>query len=135
MIIIKKKDAVVDIGMIDGEGYLRILDRKRDMIKYKGHSVFPREVEDLMYQHPAVLEVGVYGLKSDDPEIGELIKAAVALKPEYIGKVTENDLIDWCKENVAWYKYPREITIVKELPKSLVGKVLRRVLREEDEKA
>ncbi|MHA1109490.1 MAG: AMP-binding protein [Promethearchaeota archaeon] len=122
-----------DIGMIDAEGYLRILDRKRDMIKYKGHSVFPREVEDLMYTHPAVLEVGVYGLKSDDPEVGEIIKAAVALKPEFIGKVTEKDLIDWCKENIAWFKYPREIAIVKELPKSLVGKVLRRVLRDADE--
>jgi long-chain acyl-CoA synthetase len=121
-----------DIGMIDGEGYLRILDRKRDMIKYKGHSVFPREVEDLLYQYEPILEVGVYGLKSDDPEIGEIIKAAVALKPEYVGKITENDIIEWCKENLSWYKYPREITIVKELPKTLVGKVLRRVLRDGD---
>ena len=81
---------------------LRILDRKRDMIKYKGHSVFPREVEDLLYQMPGILEVGVYGLKSDDPEVGEIIKAAVALKPEYVGKITENDIIEWCKENIAW---------------------------------
>ena len=132
------KDGIVwyytsDIGMIDGEGYLRILDRKRDMIKYKGHSVFPREVEDLMYQYEPILEVGVYGVKSDDPEIGENIKAAVALKPAYVGKTTEQNILDWCKENLSWYKYPREISIVKELPKSLVGKVLRRVLREQDQ--
>ncbi len=116
-----------DIGCIDKDGYLHIKDRKRDMIKYKGHSVFPREVEDLMYQHPAINEVGVVGVP--DPEVGENIKAYVSLKPEYVGKVSEEDLKKWCMENISAYKYPRIIEIIPEMPKSVVGKILRRELR------
>lgn len=119
-----------DIGCIDCEGYLHIKDRKRDMIKFRGHSVFPREVEDLIYQHPAVLEVGVYGVLDINPEIGENIKCSVSLKPEYKGKVTADDLMKWAKENISSYKYPRDIQIVEELPKTIIGKVLRRVLRD-----
>ncbi|MHA1791824.1 MAG: AMP-binding protein [Promethearchaeota archaeon] len=119
-----------DIGCIDREGYLKIKDRLRDMIKYKGHSVFPREVEDLLYQFEPINEVGVYGVLSDDPEIGEMIKATISLKAEYKGKITKDDIITWCKKNISYYKYPREIEIVEELPKSLIGKVLRRVLRD-----
>ncbi|MEX2680198.1 MAG: AMP-binding protein [Candidatus Sigynarchaeota archaeon] len=124
-----------DIGCLDCEGYLRIKDRKRDMIKYKGHAVFPREVEDLMISHPAINEVGVYGMKSNDVETGEIIVASVSLKPEFKGKVTSEDLMKWCQENLAFYKVPREIKIVDELPKSFVGKILRRVLRDDGEKA
>jgi len=124
-----------DIGCIDAEGYLRIKDRKRDMIKYRGHSVFPREVEDLMYQHPAVLEVGVYGVPDKDPEIGENIKCSISLKPEYKGKITADDLMNWAKENISLYKYPRDIQIVEELPKTIIGKVLRRVLRDGEKPA
>jgi long-chain acyl-CoA synthetase len=116
-----------DIGCIDKDGYLHIKDRKRDMIKYKGHSVFPREVEDLMYQHPAINEIGVVGVP--DPEVGENIKAYVSLKPEYQGKVTEQELMEWCKQNISSYKYPRIIQIIPQLPKSIVGKILRRELR------
>ncbi|MHA1195058.1 MAG: AMP-binding protein [Promethearchaeota archaeon] len=116
-----------DIGCIDKDGYLHIKDRKRDMIKYKGHSVFPREVEDLMYQHEAIREVGVIGVP--DPEVGENIKAYVSLKPEYEGKITEKDLLEWCKQNISAYKYPRMIEIIPDLPKSVVGKILRRELR------
>jgi long-chain acyl-CoA synthetase len=116
-----------DIGCIDKGGYLHIKDRKRDMIKYKGHSVFPREVEDLMYQHPAINEVGVIGVP--DPEAGENIKAYVSLKPEYQGKVSEQELMKWCQENISSYKYPRVIEIIPNLPKTLVGKILRRELR------
>ncbi|MBN2154493.1 MAG: AMP-binding protein [Candidatus Lokiarchaeota archaeon] len=118
-----------DIGCIDAEGYLKIKDRKRDMIKRKGHAVFPLEIEDLMYQYEPIFEVGVYGVP--DPEAGEEINAAVSLKPEFKDKVTEEDIINWCKENMAPYKYPRKVHIIDELPKSMVGKVLRRVLREE----
>ncbi len=118
-----------DIGCIDKDGYLRIKDRKRDMIKYKGHAVFPREVEDLMYMHEAVLEVGVIGVP--DPDSIQTIKAFVALKSEYKGKVTKDDLMKWAQENISPYKYPRIIEIVPELPKSVVGKILRRELREE----
>ena len=116
-----------DIGCIDSGGYLRIKDRKRDMIKYKGHGVFPREVEDLLYMNDAILEAGVIGVP--DTEVGENIKAFVALKPEYQGKVTVEDLNTWVKENISPFKYPRLIEIVPELPKSVVGKILRRELR------
>jgi long-chain acyl-CoA synthetase len=98
-----------DIGCIDKDGYLHIKDRKRDMIKYKGHSVFPREVEDLLYQLEYVND---------------------SLKPDYYGKVTEEDILAWAKENISAYKYPRIIEIIEDLPKSVVGKILRRELRE-----
>lgn len=118
-----------DIGCVDKEGYIHIKDRKRDMIKYKGHGVFPREVEDLIYMHEAVNEVGVVGVP--DPEVGQNIKAFISLKPEYQGKVTEAQLSKWCQENISPYKYPRLIEIVPELPKSVIGKILRRELRKE----
>ncbi|MBD3214889.1 MAG: AMP-binding protein [Candidatus Lokiarchaeota archaeon] len=119
-----------DIGCIDSEGYLHIKDRKRDMIKYKGHSVFPREVEDLIYMHPAVNEVGVVG--APDPESGQTIKAYISLKEDYQGKISEEDMMEWCKENISPYKYPRIIEIIPEIPKSVVGKILRRELRKEE---
>lgn len=119
-----------DIGCIDSQGYLHIKDRKRDMIKYKGHGVFPREVEDLIYMHDAVNEVGVIGVP--DPEAGQNIKAYISIKEEYQGKVSVDDLMAWCKENISPYKYPRIIEIVPELPKSVVGKILRRELRKEE---
>lgn len=119
-----------DIGCIDKDGYLRIKDRKRDMIKYKGHGVFPREVEDLIYMHDAVNEVGVIGVP--DPEAGQTIKAFISLKPEYQGKISEEDLMEWCKDNISPFKYPRLIEIVPELPKSVIGKILRRELRKEE---
>ena len=120
-----------DIGCIDKEGYTHIKDRKRDMIKYKGHSVFPREVEDLMYMHPAINEVGVIGIP--DEKVGQNIKAFVSLKSEYQGKVSEEDLLEWCKDNISAFKYPRKIEIVPELPKTVIGKILRRELRKENE--
>jgi long-chain acyl-CoA synthetase len=123
-----------DIGCVSQEGYLRIKDRKRDLIKYKGHSVFPRDVEDMLYQYEAIKEAGVIGVKDPDPNIGETIKAFVSLKDEYKGKVTEEDIINWAKENMAFYKYPRQVQIVADLPKTMIGKVLRRELREEEMK-
>jgi long-chain acyl-CoA synthetase len=99
------------------------------MIKYKGHSVFPREVEDLMYMNEAINEVGVIGVP--DPDVGQNIKAFVSLKSEYQDKVSKEDLEKWCKANISPFKYPRMIEIVPELPKSVVGKILRRELREE----
>jgi long-chain acyl-CoA synthetase len=118
-----------DIGYIDDEGYLHIKDRKKDMIKYKGHSVYPREVEDLLYLYDPILEVGVIGVKTEGSE--ETIKAVVSLKPEYIGKVTADDITTWAKENIAAYKWPRIVEIKEEIPTTMVGKVLRRKLREE----
>jgi long-chain acyl-CoA synthetase len=86
-----------------------------------------------MYTYEPILEVGVYGMKSKDVEIGEEIYASVVLKPEFKGKTTVADISKWVQENIAPYKYPRNITIVEELPKSLVGKVLRRVLRDQEQ--
>ncbi len=120
-----------DIGCIDNQGYLHIKDRKRDMIKRKGHAVFPAEVEDLIYMHEAVNEVGVIGIP--DPEIGEEIKAFISLKPEFQGRVTQEQLMKWCQTNISPYKYPRMIEIVPELPKNVIGKILRRELRKSDE--
>ncbi|NVM55515.1 MAG: long-chain fatty acid--CoA ligase [Candidatus Helarchaeota archaeon] len=118
-----------DIGYIDDEGYLHIKDRLKDMIKYKGHSVYPREVEDLLYMYEPIDEVGVIGVKIEGGE--ETIKAVVSLKPEFVGKVTPEDIKDWAKENIAGYKWPRIVEIKDEIPTTMVGKVLRRELREE----
>jgi long-chain acyl-CoA synthetase len=106
-----------------------IKDRKRDMIKYKGHGVFPAEVEKLIYMNEAVKEVGVIGIP-DPSGVGETIKAYISIKDDYKGKVTKEDLMNWCKENISPYKYPRVIEIIPELPKTLVGKILRRELRQ-----
>ncbi|MFO7795472.1 MAG: AMP-binding protein [Promethearchaeati archaeon] len=119
-----------DIACIDAKGFLHIKDRKRDMIKYKGHGVFPAEVENLIYQNPAVNEVGVVGAPHPSG-VGETIKAFISIKPEYKGKVTEEEMMEWCKENISPYKYPREIQFIEELPKTLVGKIKRRELKEE----
>ena len=116
-----------DIAKVDEDGFTVIVDRIKDMIKYKGHSVYPAEVEDLLYEHPAVLDAAVIGIP--DEETGENIKAFITLKDEYIGKVTEQELMDWAKENIAKYKYPRYIEFINEMPKGTAGKVLRRELR------
>jgi long-chain acyl-CoA synthetase len=119
-----------DIGKMDEDGYFYIVDRLKDMIKYKGHSVYPREIEDIMFEHPAIKEVCVVGVP--DPIAGETIKAFVALKPNFSGKITEQELIEWCKQRMAAYKYPRTIEFREELPKTTAGKYLRRVLKEEE---
>ena len=119
-----------DIGRFDEEGFVYIGDRIKDLIKYKAHSVFPAEVEDLLYRHPAVEECGVVGIP--DPIAGESIKAFIVLKPEFEGSVTEDELRDWARENMAPYKYPRHIAFVSRLPKSAIGKILRRELRKDD---
>ncbi len=98
------------------------------LIKASGFSVFPAEVENFLYGHPAVKEVAVIGVP--DPYRGENIKAVIVLKPEYEGKAKEEEIIAWCKGKMAAYKYPRIVDFVKELPKTASGKVLKRVLRE-----
>ncbi|MDK2876764.1 MAG: long-chain acyl-CoA synthetase [Archaeoglobaceae archaeon] len=120
-----------DIAKMDEDGYFYIVDRLKDIIKYKGHSVYPREIEDVIYEHPAVQEVCVIGVP-DLAAGGETIKAYVVLRPEYRGKVTEKDIIEFCKERLATYKYPRIVEFRDELPKSAAGKYLRRLLREEE---
>jgi acyl-CoA synthetase (AMP-forming)/AMP-acid ligase II len=115
-----------DIGLMDEEGYIKFLGRKRELIKCSGYSVFPSEVENLLYRHPAVAEAAVIGVP--DPYRGESPKAFVVLKPEYRGKLTEEEIIEWSKENMAAYKRPRFVEFKEELPKSAAGKLLRRIL-------
>jgi acyl-CoA synthetase (AMP-forming)/AMP-acid ligase II len=115
-----------DIGVMDEEGYIRLKGRKRELIKCSGYSVFPAEVEDLLYRHPAVKEVAVIGIS--DPYRGETPKAFIILKPEYVNKVKEDEILEWCKENIASYKRPRMVEFRENLPRSAAGKILKRLL-------
>jgi long-chain acyl-CoA synthetase len=119
-----------DIGYMDDGGRVTILDRKKQLIKHKGYSVFPKEVEELIGSHEAVSEVAVAGLP--DEKTGEIIKAWVVLCPEYRNRITGEDLLEWCVENITHYKVPAQIEFRDDLPKTLVGKVLRRELQEAD---
>ena len=96
------------------------------MINASGYKVWPREVEDFLYQHPAVREAAVVGVP--DPYRGETVKAFVSLKPGT--SATESELIDFCRRQMAAYKYPRSVTILGEIPKTESGKILRRELRQ-----
>jgi long-chain acyl-CoA synthetase len=115
-----------DIGLLDEEGYLKIVDRKKELILCSGFNVYPSDLENIMSRHPAILEVAVIGVPDDYR--GESPKAYVVLKAEYRGEVTEKDIIDWCRENMATYKRPREIEFREALPKSAAGKILKRLL-------
>jgi len=119
-----------DIGYIDDEGFLVYQDRVKEVIKYKGYTIAPFELESLLLRHEAVMDVAVIG--KPDPEAGEIPKAFIVLKPEYKGKVSENDIIEWVRERIAPYKRIREVEFVDEIPKTASGKVLRRILREKE---
>lgn len=119
-----------DIAYMDDNGYFFIVDRKKDMIITGGYNVYPRDVEEVLYQHPAVQEAAVAGVPHE--YYGEMIKAYVVLKEG--ASVSEDELIQFCKEQLASYKAPKEVEFRQSLPKTLVGKVLRRVLVEEERK-
>ena len=119
-----------DLGFINEKGSVTLRDRKKQLIKYKGYSVFPKEVEELVGGHPMVSEVAVHGLP--DPQVGEVIKAWVVLREDAKGKVTPEEMVAWAKENMTHYKVPRHIEFIEEIPKTPVGKVLRRELAEAD---
>jgi long-chain acyl-CoA synthetase len=116
-----------DIGYMNEDGWFFVIDRKKDMINASGYKVWPREIEDVLYFHPAVREAAVVGVP--DPYRGETVKAFVVLREHATCSI--DDLQQFCRERMAAYKYPRTIEIVQELPKTLTGKVLRRRLREE----
>ncbi|GAB5601571.1 long-chain fatty acid--CoA ligase [Thermus sp. FJN-A] len=118
-----------DMAKMDEDGYFYIVDRKKDMIIAGGYNIYPREVEEVLYQHPAVQEAAVLGLP--DPYRGETVAAFLVLKPDYRGKVTEKDIEAFCRQNLAAYKVPRILEFRDSLPKSSVGKILKRELREE----
>lgn len=119
-----------DVGKMDTDGWFYVVDRKKDMIIASGFKVWPRDVEDVIYQHPAVREAAVVGVP--DPYRGETVKAFVALKDGVEGSVSPDDIIAFCKGRMAAYKYPRQVEFVPEVPKTLTGKFLRRALREAD---
>jgi len=112
---------------MDTEGWFYLVDRQKDMIVASGFKVWPREVEDVLYQHPAVREAGVVGVP--DPYRGETVKAFVSLKAD--ASTTPEELIAFCKQRMAAYKYPRQVEILDEVPKTVTGKVLRRQLRDQ----
>jgi long-chain acyl-CoA synthetase len=117
-----------DVGLMDENGWFFLVDRKKDMINVSGYKVWPRDVEDALYGHEAVKEVAVVGVP--DEYRGETVKAFVSLKE---GKsASDEELIAFCKEQMAAYKYPRQIEFVEELPKTASGKVLRRELRDKE---
>jgi len=120
-----------DLASMDAEGYFHFFDRKRDLIKVKGYAVFARHVEEVLYNHPQIKAAGVVGVP--DPKAGAIIKAYVVLQSEARGKISEEDIIAYCRENLAHYKVPKIIEFRGELPKTDVGKVSRRELREESE--
>ncbi|MBU1209363.1 MAG: AMP-binding protein [Proteobacteria bacterium] len=120
-----------DLVRMDEEGYFHFFDRKRDLIKYKGYSVFARHVEEVLYKHPQIKAAGVVGVP--DPKVGQFIKAYVVLQSDARGKISEEEIIEFCRQNLAHYKVPKIIEFRGELPKTDVGKVSRRELREEAE--
>jgi long-chain acyl-CoA synthetase len=115
-----------DVGFMDAEGWFYVVDRKKDQINASGYKVWPREVEDVLYEHPAVREAAVIGVP--DEYRGETVKAFVSLRPG--AETSPEELIAFCKERMAAYKYPRQVELVDEVPKTVTGKILRRELRD-----
>jgi long-chain acyl-CoA synthetase len=110
------------MGRMDDDGYFSIVDRKKELIIRGGFNVYPREIEEVLYEHPAVREAAVIGVP--DESLGEEIAAAVALKEGH--DATPDELRDYVKARIAAYKYPRRVAIVPELPKGPTGKILKR---------
>ena len=120
-----------DIARMDTDGFFQIVDRKKDMILGSGgYNIYPREVEDVLYEHPQILEAAVAGVPVSQ-EKGERVKAYVVLKPG--ATATEEEILEYCRENLAYYKVPKFVEFRDELPKTMVGKILRRVLVEEEQ--
>ncbi len=113
---------------MDADGYFAIVDRKKDMILCSGYNVYPREVEDVLFMHPAVKEAAAIGVP--DPYRGETVKVFIVLKEG--ATATEEEIRAFCKERLAPFKVPKKVEFVADLPKTMVGKVLRRALREKE---
>ena len=118
-----------DLATMDEDGYFYIVDRKKDMVIVSGYNVYPREVDEVLLEHPKVQEAVSVGIRDDVR--GEVLKAYVV--PQEGEELTKADIIAWCRQKLAGYKVPRLVEFRKELPKTIVGKVLRRALREEEE--
>lgn len=120
-----------DIGYMDNDGYFYMVERKKDIIKYKAHTIFPGEVENVLSEYEPIREVAVVGITASEPEYGQIVKAFVVLKDEYKGTIGKDDIVKYCKDKLAIYKIPKEIEFVEELPKNVLGKVIRKELRGE----
>lgn len=118
-----------DMAVIQEDGYVRIVDRKKDMVLVSGFNVYPNEVEDVLAEHPGILEAGVIGIP--DEHSGEVVKAFVVRQDP---NLTEEDIRSFSKKNMTAYKVPKIIEFCDSLPKSAVGKILRRELKEADKK-
>ena len=114
-----------DMAKVDPDGYYYIVDRKKDLIIRGGYNVYPREIEEVLHEHPAVAEVAVIGIPHDS--LGEEVGAAVALKPD--ASATPEELRAFARDKIAAYKYPRQVWLVGELPKGPTGKILRREVK------
>jgi long-chain acyl-CoA synthetase len=114
-----------DIGLMQADGYFQIVDRKKDMILVSGFNVYPNEIEDVAVTHPKVLECAAVGIP--DEKSGEVVKLFVVKKDN---SLTEKEIIEHCKKDLTGYKVPKAVEFRKELPKTNVGKILRRELRE-----
>lgn len=117
-----------DIGCLDEDGFLTIVDRKKDMIIASGYNIYPNEIDEVLFEHPKVLEACTIGVP--DQYRGETVKSFIVAKAGE--KVTEEEIVSHCREKLAAYKVPKQIEFVEELPKSTVGKILRRRLREQE---
>ncbi len=118
-----------DIAKVDEEGYTYIVDRKKDMVIAGGFNIYPRDIEEILYAHPKIMEAAVAGI--NDPYRGETLKAYIVLKEGQT--MTEEEVFAHCKENLASYKVPKLVEFRAELPKTMIGKILRRMLREEED--
>jgi len=126
----KKYFRTGDIGRFDEEGYYFMVDRVKRMINASGYKVWPTEVESYLYKHPAIQQAVVVGIP--DPRRGESVKAFVILNEGYDGEVSENEIIEWSKQHMAAYKYPREVEFRSQFPMTSSGKILWRKLQEEE---
>ncbi|HCW51585.1 MAG TPA: long-chain fatty acid--CoA ligase, partial [Clostridiales bacterium] len=119
-----------DIAKMDEDGYTYIVDRKKEMILASGYNIYPREIEEVLYEHPKVKEAAAIGVP--DKYRGETVKVFIVLKEGE--EATAEEIIDFCRDKLAKYKVPKLVEFREELPKTIVGKVLRRVLVEEERK-
>ena len=118
-----------DIAVMEDQGFFRIVDRKKEMILVSGFNVYPNEIEDVIASHPKVLEVGAIGVP--DKKSTEAVKVYIVKEDE---SLTEDELKDYCRERLTAYKCPKHVAFTDELPKSNVGKILRRLIKEHDAK-
>ncbi len=121
-----------DIAKMDEDGYFFIVDRIKDMINVSGNKVYSRVIDDILHEHPAVRVAGVIGVPDTERPGSERVKAFISLKPEYEGKISEEDIIDYLKDKVMPYAVPKYVEFRKDLPLTMVMKLFKRKLREEE---